>query len=322
MFVVNNLINDYRRKKHIQNVSYLSRLKKIIVEGFDEEFFIHNVQLFQPRTTRQSVGVGIGRKGIGVGTSKSFHSSTDQKIVDSGRLSINQKGLRFIGTTKQLGWDWKKIVEIQIHQNKLVIPVSNRQNISGVVLPLKSDVVKIVGTWLVDFANGDEISEQQLSEPQEIDIMSKKNLGIAAVIIFCLLTIAVINPSTLQHDMDGSFRIETNCSSVSIDLSYPGEYLLYHNDRIDIEGGIWTLDYTFDSSKIDDDDNYYNLELDVFCSRTNGNSNGDPYLLIETVLNGERLALNSDTTTGVGVSCDQAFSVDSSGDAKKHRAAC
>ena len=206
--MVNNLINDYRRKKHIQNVSYLSRLKNIIVEGFDEEFFVHNVQLFQPRTTRQSVGVGIGRKGIGVGTSKSFHSSTDQTIVDSGRLSINVKGLRFIGTTKQLAWDWKKIVEIQIHQNNLVIPVSNRQNISGVVLPFKPDVVKIIGTWLVDFANGDEISDQQLPEPQEIDIMSKKNLGIAVVTIFCLLTIAVINPSTLLHDMDGSLELK------------------------------------------------------------------------------------------------------------------
>ena len=320
--MVNNLINDFRRKKHIQNVSYLSRLKKIIVEGFDEEFFIHNVQLFQPRTTRQSVGVGIGRKGIGVGTSKSFHSSTDQTIVDSGRLSINQKGLRFIGTTKQLGWDWKKIVEIQIHQNKLVIPVSNRQNISGVVLPLKPDVVKIIGTWLVDFANGDEISELQLSEPQEIDIMSKKNLVIAAMTIFCLLTIAVINPSTLQHDMDGRFRIETNCSSVSIDLEYPGERYFYHNDRIDIDGGTWTLDYTFDSSEINEYNINYNLQIDVFCSRSNVPDDSDPYLMIETILNGNRLAINSDTTTGVGVSCDHEFSVDSDGTYERHYTGC
>ena len=103
----------------------------------------------------------------------------------------------------------------------------------------------------------------------------EKNLVIAAMTIFCLFTIAVINPSTLQHDMDGRFRIETNCSSVSIDLEYPGERYFYHNDRIDIDGGTWTLDYTFDSSEINEYNINYNLQIDVFCSRSNVPDNSD-----------------------------------------------
>ena len=132
----------------------------------------------------------------------------------------------------------------------------------------------------------------------------------------------MVNPTKIFHDMEGTFKIETNCQGVSVDLSYPGENLYYHNEWIEVDGGVWVLDFTFDSSKINDEDNYKNLLLDVFCSRTNGNSNGDPYLLIETTLNGRLLASNSDSTSGVGVSCDHGFSVYSTGEYKQYRADC
>lgn len=100
-----------------------------------ENFSIFGVGLVEPKTIRQSVGLGVGKGGVGVGTSKSFYSGEEQVVVDNGTLIISKQKIQFIGSSKQISWNWNKIIDVKSFWKSfdciILISVSSRKNISG-----------------------------------------------------------------------------------------------------------------------------------------------------------------------------------------------
>lgn len=123
------------------------------------EFSIQSVSLVEPRTTRQSIGVGAGKSGIGVGTSKSFYAGEEQTKVDRGELTFGPKSIQFMGSTKQISWEWKKIIDVSVSHHLLAssifIAVSSRKNISGISLNAEKEAVAELASNILEKSKND-----------------------------------------------------------------------------------------------------------------------------------------------------------------------
>jgi len=144
---------------------------------------------------------------------------------------------------------------------------------------------------------------------------------IGVVLVCIILFAAIINSDWYTHDMEVEFVLETNCTEASIDRQIPTEYHDYQPGAKPVTDGHWSSKHTFDSSDIDDDDNYQNLRFEAYCSGRNANG-AEPYVKITTILNNKIIATNSDSAPVHGASCDHVFRVYSNGIAEKVRADC
>jgi hypothetical protein len=74
-----------------------------------------------------------------VESSGGIAATSEKKIIDAGgTISVNKKGIHYLGVNRRLSWDWNKIIQLRHSRSwssiSLFFPVSNRQKISGFTL--------------------------------------------------------------------------------------------------------------------------------------------------------------------------------------------
>jgi len=128
-------------------------------ESENNSFEIVNVGLVEPRSVRQSIGIGAGKGGIGIGTSRSYFAGNEQTKIDSGTVVFDSSKIQFIGTTKQMSWVWNKLISVNIEygliSGNIFMVVSSRKNISGLMISADESEIQKLGNYIIDYANID-----------------------------------------------------------------------------------------------------------------------------------------------------------------------
>lgn len=102
----------------------------IILKKNEEPYlWLPNIQLHEDRMIRKRVGGAVRvMKGVYVGTSRS-ESHPQRRHIDTGELTLTNKRLVFVGNSKSVNIDLRKILSIDPYSDGISLSRSNKKNV-------------------------------------------------------------------------------------------------------------------------------------------------------------------------------------------------
>ena len=106
----------------------------------DNRYVLCSANLVEARAVRTTVGTGFGKRiagiSIGAGIARSKSGLSEMTSIDlNGEISVDKKGIHYLGVNRRQSWLWKNIIDIKVESGfakiRILIPVENRTKNSG-----------------------------------------------------------------------------------------------------------------------------------------------------------------------------------------------